>query len=116
MVIHTITTPVIYESQLQDALQQLTSFASKFEDLFDPDTDWRPNQHFSLHLFNDIRMFGPLHVFQLFACERYNGILQGVHTDGRAPQKTMMREVRQYQKIINLPFSGIYSFTRWSQD
>ena len=37
--------------------------------------------------------------------------MQGIHTDGRCPQKTMMREVRIYQKLIDLPFSDDFKFT-----
>ena len=50
-------------------------------------------------------------MFQLFAMERYNGIMQGIHTDGRCPAVTMMRTTRQYQKMLNLTESNDLKFS-----
>ena len=97
-------------SELLDAQKYLVSFSNKFTNIFG-EKAWTPNHHFSFHLIEDIRNFGPLHVFQLFAMERCNGVLEGIHTDGKAPQKTMFREVRQFQKLVDLPISGELKFS-----
>lgn len=42
-----------------------------------------PNHHFSLHLVECIRAFGPVHGWWSFPFERYNGILQSQNTNNR---------------------------------
>ena len=63
-----LSAPVISESQLEEAQEHLVSFSKQFSELFG-ETAWKPNQHFCFHLVDDIRNYGPLHVFQLFAME-----------------------------------------------
>ena len=67
--IHLISTPVISESQINEAQGYLVSFSKQFTDLFGEEA-WTPNHHFAFHLAADIKNFGPLTAFQLFACER----------------------------------------------
>ena len=71
--IHLISTPVISESQLKEAQAYLVSFSKQFTALFG-EKAWTPNHHFAFHLVADIKNFGPLAAFQLFACERFNGV------------------------------------------
>ena len=62
----TISKPVISEADLQSCERLLVSFSNEFSKVYSPE-EWVPNQHFVFHLMDDIRNFGPLHVFQLFA-------------------------------------------------
>lgn len=60
---------------------------------------WPPNLHFVYHMPEDIRRFGPPSAYHCFAMERFNGLLEAITTDNRAPQQTMMRTIRHFQVL-----------------
>ncbi len=43
--------------------------------------DRTPNMHLHCHIVDSIKDFGPAHAFWCYAFERYNGILESVHTN-----------------------------------
>ncbi|KAI0710497.1 hypothetical protein C8Q76DRAFT_592296, partial [Earliella scabrosa] len=52
-----------------------------------------PNHHLSLHLWQCLLLFGPVHAWWAFPFERYNGLLQNLNTNSQAAKMplTFMR-------------------------
>ena len=47
-----------------------------------------PNHHMSLHLWECLSLFGPVHAWWAFPFERYNGLLQSLNISGQASKST----------------------------
>ena len=105
-----VSKPILTESNLQEAQAFLVKFADEFTALFGAEK-WKPNLHFVFHLCDDIRNFGPVYAFWTFATERFNGVMQGYHTDGRCPETTMMRQIRHFQRLAMLPDTADLDFS-----
>jgi hypothetical protein len=58
-------------------LQHMQSYLEGLKELF-PDYKFRPNHHMSLHLYEYIRFYGPVHSWWTFPFERVIGILQRI--------------------------------------
>ena len=59
------------------------------------------NNHMMLHLPDTLAKFGPSHVFWCFAFERMNGILVGVPSSGRIPEKEMFLKFLRQQRLAS---------------
>jgi hypothetical protein len=93
---------VISTEDLKRVDAQLVAFADAFTELFG-ERNWVPNMHMMFHITDDIRRFGPAFVYHYFGFERFNGSLGKIQSDNRAPEKTLMRRLRQLQRFRNLP-------------
>ena len=83
-----IARAVIRESDLEDFQAHLKNFTNAYLDLEEfGSLRWTPNMHFVFHLVEDVRNFGPIYAFHLFALERFNGILGAIPNDNRSPEK-----------------------------
>jgi hypothetical protein len=55
-----------------------------------------------LHIVEDISNFGPPCAYHLFSCERWNGMLEHIPNDHRAPCVTMMRAICHAVRLAHL--------------
>ena len=73
--------------QLGDAL--LMRFCKKVQQLYGTQSI-TPNMHMHGHLKSCIEDYGPLHVFWVYAFERYNGILENIPNNNRCIEPQLM--------------------------
>lgn len=71
----------IYERHM---LQYLISIKE-----IDPQHDFVPNHHLSLHLGDCLCNFGPVHTWWCFPFERYNGIMSRMNTNNKASKSVV---------------------------
>lgn len=86
--------------QIADAL--LVKFCTRFENLFGGDRV-TPNMHLHCHLRECVLDYGPLRNFWLFAFERYNGVLESLHTNNRNIEPQLMRKFLRECEISCIP-------------
>jgi hypothetical protein len=58
-----------------------------------------PNQHFSLHLSEVLRRFGPPHAYWAFPFERYIGLIRHIHTN----QRPSAYSAGSHMSLISIP-------------
>ena len=101
-----LSRPVLSDADLTTAQVHLVNFTNAYDGL--PtfgQRSWKPNMHFMFHIREDIKNYGSVYGYHLFALERFNGILEGIKTDQRTPQTTYMRHISHSQSLINYPTS-----------
>ena len=98
-----ISRAVISEVDITNFQKHLKKFTDAFAGLDEfGSKKWVPNMHFVFHLGDDVRNFGPVYAFHLFALERFNGILGRIPNDKRNPDKAFMRNMRHYQRLTHI--------------
>lgn len=105
-----LTRPIVKRDDLDAAQKHFVSFTSAFTELCGKPY-WTPNMHLMFHIVDDIKNFGPVYAYHLFAMERYNGLIEGISTDNRSPQVTYMRYISHLQALCVYPYSGNSNFT-----
>ena len=82
-----------------DAL--LLAFCKMFEDIYGSKY-CTPNMHLHCHIVDCIKDFGPAHAFWCYAFERYNGILEYVHTNRKSIESQLLKKFCLEQEANNL--------------
>ena len=67
----------------------------------------RTNPHMAMHLIDNLRDYGPFHVYWCFAMERWNGDLGNTKSNNHPPEFTIMRA------LLNRNFTITSLFTKF---
>ena len=64
-----------------------------------------PNIHLHLYLKKCLKDYGPVHGFWCYPCERYNGLISGLHTNGQNVEVQLMKKLLRQRdiQVFDLP-------------